>query len=80
MSMLAQAAVRALTQDRAPDGFNIGLNQGRAAGAGLADHLHMHIVPRWIGDANYMTVTAETKVLPETVEQTYARLKGLLQA
>lgn len=58
------------------DGFNIGLNIGSVAGAGIAEHLHMHVVPRWMGDANFMPITAETMVLPELLPATAARLKG----
>ena len=61
-----------------PDGMNLGMNLGRAAGAGVVGHLHLHALPRWIGDSNFMTVTAETRVHPEELKTTYARLrKGL---
>jgi ATP adenylyltransferase len=57
-----------------PDGFNIGINQGRVAGAGIDSHLHIHVTPRWNGDTNYMTVLGETRVVPEHVRRTYERL------
>jgi ATP adenylyltransferase len=75
ISMLVQQCMRALNDMYKPEGFNIGVNQGRAAGAGIADHLHMHVVPRWTGDTNYMTTTGNTKVLPETLEETFAKLR-----
>lgn len=62
------------------DGFNIGLNIGNIAGAGVSDHLHIHIVPRWLGDANFMPITASTMVLPETIPATYARLRGQFES
>ncbi len=72
--LLTQAALRVLEVVYHPQGFNMGINQGRAAGAGVAEHLHLHVVPRWSGDANYMTTIAETRVMPETLAQTYERL------
>jgi ATP adenylyltransferase len=57
-----------------PDGYNLGMNLGRTAGAGVADHLHMHVVPRWEGDTNFMPVVAETKVLPDSLFSTYEKI------
>jgi ATP adenylyltransferase len=71
----AQRAVRALREALGPDGFNLGVNSGTAAGAGIADHFHLHVVPRWSGDTNFMPVLADVKVIPEHMEQTAAKLR-----
>ena len=77
---LSQKMEGVLRQVYSPDGINVGMNIGRAAGAGVAGHIHMHILPRWVGDTNFMTATAETRMLPESMEQTYERLKSALIA
>jgi len=77
---LTQAAVRALRAAYQPDGFNVGVNLGRVAGAGVLGHLHLHVVPRWNGDINFMPVLADTKVLPETLDTTYDRLAAALRS
>jgi ATP adenylyltransferase len=72
---LAAESQRILAETYHPDGFNIGMNFGKVAGAGFADHYHMHIVPRWGGDSNFMTVTAGTRLVPEAIETTLERLR-----
>ena len=75
---LVQRVVVALGVEYRPDGYNIGVNQGGAAGAGIADHLHMHVVPRWSGDSNFLPVLGDVRVLPETLDRTWARLRSRL--
>ena len=76
MNLLTARAVRVLKRVMAPDGFNMGMNLGKIAGAGVAEHLHMHVVPRWNGDNNFMPVLADTRVVPEAMEATYRKLKA----
>lgn len=78
MMRLVQRAVEALTAEYRAEGFNVGMNQGRAAGAGIEDHLHIHVVPRWNGDSNFVSVLGDTRVLPETLDTTWERLRGRL--
>jgi ATP adenylyltransferase len=75
MMALSQRSIRAQEHVYSPDGFNMGLNVGTAAGAGVAGHLHMHVLPRWLGDTNFMTVTSDTRVLPEMLDYTWHRLR-----
>jgi len=78
MMELAQHIIRALQKLYSPNGFNIGMNLGQAAGAGIREHFHLHVVPRWIGDSNFVNVTGETRVLPEELHRTYERMKAAL--
>jgi ATP adenylyltransferase len=76
MMALAQRAMGRLEEVYDPHGYNVGFNQGRVAGAGVEHHIHLHVVPRWGGDTNFMPVIADTKVMPQTLEQSYEALKG----
>jgi ATP adenylyltransferase len=78
MMELAQRVETAFRTNYKPDGMNLGMNLGRAAGAGVAGHLHLHMLPRWIGDSNFMTVTGETRVHPEELKTTYEKLRRTL--
>ena len=75
MMELVTRGMRVLRQVYHPDAFNVGANIGAAAGAGIAGHVHMHVVPRWTGDSNFMMTLAETKVMPETLEDGYTRIR-----
>jgi len=76
MMALAQRAMGRLEDAYEPHGFNVGFNQGRVAGAGVEHHIHLHVVPRWGGDNNFMPVIADTRVMPQTLEQSYEALRG----
>ena len=78
MMQLSQKSIAALQKLYRADGFNLGMNLGSAAGAGVREHFHLHVVPRWIGDASFMTIVGETRVLPEELQKTYERLKAEL--
>lgn len=75
MMDLTKSVQGALTSVYSPDGINLGMNLGKAAGAGVAGHYHMHILPRWVGDVNFMTAVGQTRTLPETLPDTYRKLK-----
>jgi ATP adenylyltransferase len=72
---LSQRAMEAIEEAYEPEGFNVGFNQGRVAGAGVEGHIHMHVVPRWGGDTNFMPVLADTRVIPQSLPDTYAALR-----
>ncbi len=76
MMALTQKSESVLRELYRPEGVNLGMNIGRAAGAGVAGHVHMHVLPRWTADANFMSVVGETRVLPEDLAATYKRMKG----
>ena len=73
---LTKQAQNVLTEAYEPHGINIGMNLGRAAGAGVANHYHMHLLPRWVGDVNFMTAIGETRTVPESLRTTYQKLRG----
>jgi ATP adenylyltransferase len=79
MMALSQKIEGVLRRVYSADGVNLGMNLGRAAGAGVAGHLHLHILPRWIGDTNFMTTAAETRVLPESLEDSYQKIRGAIE-
>jgi ATP adenylyltransferase len=75
MMDLTKRSQTALRKVYTPSGFNVGMNLGAAAGAGIADHIHIHLLPRWTGDTNFMTTVGESRVIPEALDVTYAKLK-----
>ncbi len=77
LMLITQQALRVLHQAYNPQGYNIGINQGQVAGAGIVGHLHQHVVPRWGGDTNYLTVIGETRTIPEWIDQTYVQLRQI---
>ena len=77
MMTLAQRSMEAIRKTFDPQGFNLGINISRIAGAGVTDHVHLHVVPRWSGDSNFMTVVAQTRVMPQALDQVFARLREL---
>ena len=79
MMRLADLVTRALVRCMDAQGFNLGLNLGRLAGAGIPNHLHLHVVPRWLGDTNFMSAVAGTKVLPESLEDTYHKVRQAIR-
>jgi len=80
MIRLARRMEKVLEQLYRPDGLNLGMNLGEAAGAGIEQHIHLHLLPRWTGDANFMTTVGDTRVLPELLDDTYDRVRGALEA
>ncbi len=80
MIRLTQRMEGVLRKLYTPDGINVGMNIGRAAGAGVAGHIHMHALPRWVADSSFVSVVGETRILPEALETTYQRVKGALDS
>ena len=79
MILLARQAETFLRANYQPDGLNMGINIGKAAGAGVAGHIHMHVLPRWVADANFVSVVCETRILPETLDETWKRMTEALK-
>jgi ATP adenylyltransferase len=79
MMALSQRMEHVLRELYHPDGINLGMNIGKAAGAGIAGHIHMHVLPRWVADANFVSVVCETRILPETLEETWKRMTAALR-
>ena len=78
MMTLSQRCMKAIRQAFGPEGFNLGVNISRIAGAGITDHVHMHVVPRWAGDSNFMPITADTRVLPMALDEVWVALKDII--
>lgn len=76
IARLTRRAERILEEAYNPEGINLGMNLGRAAGAGIAEHIHMHMLPRWNGDSNFMTSVAHTRIIPESLDETYSKLRA----
>lgn len=79
MMSLTRFAEQALGQVYSPDGINLGMNMGEAAGAGIEQHIHMHVLPRWKGDANFMTSVGQTRIIPEVLPETWGKLHEVFQ-
>lgn len=79
MISLSQGMETLLREIYKPDGINLGMNIGKAAGAGIAGHIHMHVLPRWIADSNFVSVIGETRILPELLQETWSRMKAALK-
>jgi ATP adenylyltransferase len=77
---LSARAIQVLQALYSPQGYNLGMNIGNAAGAGISEHVHLHVVPRWVGDTNFMSAVSQTRVLPELLEETYQRVKEAWEA
>ena len=80
MMVLTQRMETVLRSLYRPDGINLGMNIGKAAGAGVVGHIHMHVLPRWVADANFVSVIGETRILPETLDMTWERIRKALQS